>query len=552
MLIAFYTEGRVITISSVETDIPVPLDGRTLIRKHLIDIYKTVSLGGVLMKNCKKMIVLFSLAALFMVTALAGGVRAAGVPQNLTYQGYLTDDQGNPIDTYQSGPIQMVFTIYDAVVGGNIKWTQTQDVDVNNGIYSVVLGGGSSPNPVNLPFDQQYYLGIAVGTDAEMIPRQLLTSIGSAIHADTADFAYDIADSVVTDPKISGTINGSKLGSHSHSGNDITSGTVQESRIDAAIARAADVTASISVHTADTSAHHSRYTDTEALNAVQTAAYITALQNSVTDLQNRIASLENLLVHFSRSGNEVYIQGANLHIRNGNSSGLTQTDNVASPGTGNLIIGYNEPRNDGTDNKTGWHNLIIGKQNNYSSYGGIVSGLHNTTSFPYASVTGGAQNTAAASYASVTGGYNNTAADTYASVSGGSGNRASASYASVSGGYQNEAGLSTGQYASVTGGSFNRASFIYASVNGGNSNEASAAFSSVSGGYDNTANGTYSSVSGGELNTANGEKSSISGGYNNVTSVESTSSSISGGYNVLTSGFFYGDWAAGGLYEQGF
>lgn len=552
MLIAFYTEGRVITKSSVETDIPVPLDGRTLIRKHLIDIYKTVSLGGVLMKNCKKMIVLFSLAALFMVTALAGGVRAAGVPQNLTYQGYLTDDQGNPIDTYQSGPIQMVFTIYDAVVGGNIKWTQTQDVDVNNGIYSVVLGGGSSPNPVNLPFDQQYYLGIAVGTDAEMIPRQLLTSIGSAIHADTADFAYDIADSVVTDPKISGTINGSKLGSHSHSGNDITSGTVQESRIDAAIARAADVTASISVHTADTSAHHSRYTDTEALNAVQTAAYITALQNSVTDLQNRIASLENLLVHFSRSGNEVYIQGANLHIRNGNSSGLTQTDNVASPGTGNLIIGYNEPRNDGTDNKTGWHNLIIGKQNNYSSYGGIVSGLHNTTSFPYASVTGGAQNTAAASYASVTGGYNNTAADTYASVSGGSGNRASASYASVSGGYQNEAGLSTGQYASVTGGSFNRASFIYASVNGGNSNEASAAFSSVSGGYDNTANGTYSSVSGGELNTANGEKSSISGGYNNVTSVESTSSSISGGYNVLTSGFFYGDWAAGGLYEQGF
>ena len=34
-------------------------------------------------------------------------------------------------------------------------------------------------------------------------------------------------------------------------------------------------------------------------------------------LEQRVAVLESLLAHFSRSGNEVYITGANLHIRNG-------------------------------------------------------------------------------------------------------------------------------------------------------------------------------------------------------------------------------------------
>jgi hypothetical protein len=34
-------------------------------------------------------------------------------------------------------------------------------------------------------------------------------------------------------------------------------------------------------------------------------------------LEQRVAALEKLLKHFSRKGNEVFITGANLHIRNG-------------------------------------------------------------------------------------------------------------------------------------------------------------------------------------------------------------------------------------------
>src|SRR5262245_27305506 len=107
-------------------------------------------------------------------------------------------------------------------------------------------------------------------------------------------------------------------------------------------------------------------------------------------LQEKLDAVADKLVHFSRTGDEVYITGANLHLLNGTVG--TQTAN----GLGNLIIGYNASRNDpgSPDIRTGSHNLILGDQQNYASYGGIVAGQFNSILGPYASVTGGAGNTA--------------------------------------------------------------------------------------------------------------------------------------------------------------
>jgi hypothetical protein len=58
---------------------------------------------------------------------------------------------------------------------------------------------------------------------------------------------------------------------HNHAGEDITSGTVTEPRIDGAIARDSEVASAISTHTADAAAHHARYTDAEAVAAVKAA-----------------------------------------------------------------------------------------------------------------------------------------------------------------------------------------------------------------------------------------------------------------------------------------
>lgn len=145
-------------------------------------------------------------------------------------------------------------------------------------------------------------------------------------------------------------------------------------------------------------------------------------------LKDRISVLESLLIHVSRNGNEIFITGANLHVVNGTAAtaGLPN-------GLGNVIIGYNELRGDGTDNRTGSHMLLLGKKNNYSSFGGIVLGEENNTSGWYNFVTG-LRNTASEDFASVNGGQWNTASADFSSVSGGLGNAASGNFSTVSGG----------------------------------------------------------------------------------------------------------------------
>ncbi len=102
------------------------------------------------------------------------------IPKTISYQGYLTDKTtGDPIN---NSAVAMIFSIYDVSTGGTALWSQTQDVNVTQGIYNVVLGGGTTPKPINLTFNKQYYLGIKVGTGNEMSPRQSLTSVPYALN----------------------------------------------------------------------------------------------------------------------------------------------------------------------------------------------------------------------------------------------------------------------------------------------------------------------------------------------------------------------------------
>ena len=119
---------------------------------------------------------------------------------------------------------------------------------------------------------------------------------------------------------------------------------------------------------------------------------------AIAALTARVAALETTLAGVSRSGNQIIIEGANLHIRSG--SGAT-----GGPvnGLGNLIIGYNELRGAG-DDRSGSHNLIVGREHNYSAYGGVVAGFRNAVSGAFATVSGGRDNVAGASYATVGGG----------------------------------------------------------------------------------------------------------------------------------------------------
>lgn len=213
-----------------------------------------------------------------------------------------------------------------------------------------------------------------------------------------------------------------------------------------------------------------------------------ALESTVADLEETVAQQQELILELQTklapvelsfdtindlSGPHLIFEGVNVHVRNG--AGATGPD---VNGLGNLVVGYNEtgpfagPRG-------GSHNLVVGPEHGYSSFGGLVAGFSNNVSGISASVSGGIGSEASGDYASVSGGEKNIASGGGSSVSGGVVNTASGTLASVSGGSNN-----------VAGG-------ISASVSGGLFNEASGDLSSVSGGLERTADGEFDWRAGG-------------------------------------------------------
>lgn len=123
-----------------------------------------------------------------LLLALAPLAEAAP-PSLLSHQGYLTSPTGSPI----SGTLAMRFAIYNVASGGSALWQESQNVAVQAGSFSVVLGSSVA---LSLPFDTPYYLGIAVGSDSEMSPRQRLTSVPYAYTA------LSVADGSITAAKL--------------------------------------------------------------------------------------------------------------------------------------------------------------------------------------------------------------------------------------------------------------------------------------------------------------------------------------------------------------
>jgi hypothetical protein len=152
----------------------------------------------------------------------------------------------------------------------------------------------------------------------------------------------------------------------------------------------------------------------------------------------------------------IQFSGVNVQIVSG--SGST---NGAVNGEGNLVIGYDE--NPGEHPQTGSHDLVLGEEQTFTSFGGILAGRASTASGPFASVTGGFTNVASGEGSSVTGGQRN---------------HASGFNSSISGGQLNEAGF----IGSVGGGAQNRASRGSSWVGGGKENNAAAEYAAIFGG----------------------------------------------------------------------
>jgi len=104
-----------------------------------------------------------------LLTAFALGftpLRSHAVEPVLPFSAKLTDKQGVPLD----GPYAVTFRMYTEPADGQAVWTEVHDAaTVSKGVLSVNLGSVSGFGALELV--EGYWLGIAVGADAEMTPR---------------------------------------------------------------------------------------------------------------------------------------------------------------------------------------------------------------------------------------------------------------------------------------------------------------------------------------------------------------------------------------------
>lgn len=126
-------------------------------------------------RNMKKTIM--SLISFLLVSAFLSVTVFAQVPQKLNYQGYLADASGIPV----TETVAITFAIYDVATGGSALWTETQTVNVLTGKFSVHLG---ETTPIELEVAKSYYLGLKIGDEAELTPREELTSTMYALFVD--------------------------------------------------------------------------------------------------------------------------------------------------------------------------------------------------------------------------------------------------------------------------------------------------------------------------------------------------------------------------------
>lgn len=125
-------------------------------------------------------------------------------------------DKKDKEDKDEKGKLKdMTFRIYNVETGGLPLWEETHlDVSVNKdkGEFKVILGNIDPVyNPLDLKFDEDYWLGIEVENEGEIEPREKMTSVG---YAYMAEDSYRVGGRLADDLALMG---------HSHVGEDIVS-----------------------------------------------------------------------------------------------------------------------------------------------------------------------------------------------------------------------------------------------------------------------------------------------------------------------------------------
>lgn len=109
----------------------------------------------------------------------------AAVPETMSYQGVLTDSTGAAV---ADGGYNVVFNIYDADIGGGVKWSSgVVAISTTGGLFTYELGSGTPLSSDIFADNTNLWLGIRVGADPEISPRTKLSSHGWSFHSASTD-----------------------------------------------------------------------------------------------------------------------------------------------------------------------------------------------------------------------------------------------------------------------------------------------------------------------------------------------------------------------------
>lgn len=128
----------------------------------------------------------FAFIVIFVFAAVQ--ISSAQIPKTISYQGIISESGAKV-----NGEKTITFKLYDTESGGTALWDNYKILNVQNGVFEVVLG---EDKPLDLPFDKPYWLGIKVGAGAELTPRIPLTSAAYSLNAQS------VADASITAKKV--------------------------------------------------------------------------------------------------------------------------------------------------------------------------------------------------------------------------------------------------------------------------------------------------------------------------------------------------------------
>ena len=258
-------------------------------------------------KCCKANAIISILIMLFTISAYA-------VPMNISYQGFLLDNNGSPIN----GDVTITFNLYATDIDNQSLWTETHsDVKVTDGIFNIILG--TERAFTNDLFDSDLYLGISIDGSSEMSPRRQLTSTAFSMRAREADY---VKGSNISDHSIDIT----KLAFADQDGNIEISGNIKAgsfigdaSQLSGVVKEEYDPVWKAESLNYWTKGELKRVSSREYSGAFSIGVFDSFLNSNSSNLQDVLDDLDVAITNkdaspWSKDGNNYYYQGGNIGI----------------------------------------------------------------------------------------------------------------------------------------------------------------------------------------------------------------------------------------------